>query len=220
VSEAITFDPAFWAFSGTSSTTFHPDGAGAMPYSAHSVWKHDIDSKGPGISDEGDLFLLPNGDCIEVGMMENPRTKQVELYKEYWTEPPVDAGSGGLKKTPCVVVKTFSSQGVNERTRKGIIIRIGDHCQGILEPGEGDSSHMIVVERWVRTPVEQTPALASASLVSGEDVAHWIKDWRSNTDEPRVDVVMPCMWACDEGRKLGDEIVTRGERWRVTEVTR
>src|SRR5271170_5285351 len=79
-----TTDPAFWGFAGQSTTTFPPSGPVSMPYMAHGRWDHSIDNKGSGISDEGDMFLLPNGDCMEVGQMANPQGK-IELYKEYWT---------------------------------------------------------------------------------------------------------------------------------------
>jgi Protein HRI1 len=158
-----------------------------MPYMAHGRWDHSIDNKGSGISDEGDMFLLPNGDCMEVGQMANPQG-QIELYKEYWT------GAPGERK-PCVVA----------RSDNGVIIRIGSHCQGIAKP---TSEGPVFVERWLKS-----------TEVDGEGVANWLKDWRSSTDaDEDVGILLPCMWACDEQRKEGDEMKTRGVSWRIVEV--
>ncbi|OAP59928.1 hypothetical protein AYL99_04930 [Fonsecaea erecta] len=210
LSRPITSDPSFWAFAGTSDITFASSTGDTitMPYSAHCVWKHDIDSKGHGITDEGDLFLLPNADCIEVGMMQNPNTGKVEMYKEYWTGPPTDVASSGAAlniSTPCVVAKTQAS------TETGVVIRIGNYCQAIMHQRTGEQGrteaggHSVLVERWTR------------SLVEPSDAAGWIQDWRSNTPCDNG-VFMPCMWTCDGARKLGDEIVVQGITWKIVEL--
>ncbi|KIY00543.1 uncharacterized protein Z520_03206 [Fonsecaea multimorphosa CBS 102226] len=233
--EPITSDPSFWAFSGTSHMTFAPFTGDTitMPYSAHCVWKHEIDSKGPGITDEGDLFLLPNADCIEVGSMQNPQTGKVEMYKEYWTGPPTNVAptSAALDiRTPCVVAKAQapSSDGQNmegtSSSEIGIVIRIGNYCQGIMrqqtgEQGWPEARHAILVERWTRNLVEteQTSAANAGGSEEPNDAASWVQDWRSNT--PCDDgVFLPCMWTCDGNRKLGDEIVVQGISWRIVEL--
>ncbi|EXJ90575.1 hypothetical protein A1O1_03678 [Capronia coronata CBS 617.96] len=227
-SKPVTSDPAFWAFSGTSSTTFHPESSAevSMPYSAHSAWKHEIDSKGPGISDEGDMFLLPNDDCIEVGMMESPQTKRVEMYKEYWTAPAAELGSGSvIPRTPCVVAQTVESKGGHGGAKgtgngKGVVIRIGDYCQGIVEQcGEDGSFRGVLVERWQKVPVERNPLLSSDTLGARDSTANhtdWVKDQRSNT--PEGETLMPCLWICEHNRRLGDEVVIHGIAWRVVEM--
>lgn len=190
--------------------SFDPDTAEVtMPYSAHAVWKHEIDSKGPGISDEGDMFLLANGDCIEVGMMENPRTGKIEMYKEYWTTPPTEPGSGELRRTPCVVARTQEAT----ETTSGVIIRVGDYCQGIARHAETG----VLVERWQRLAVEANPALGVGT--GQESSTEWLEDWRSNTAEHnKIEGLLPCMWTCREDRKLGDEIVVHGVRWKIVEA--
>lgn len=228
MSRPLCSNPSFWAFSGTSTTTFAPEDkpeAPPMPYSAHCVWKHEIDSKGPGIGDEGDMFILPNGDCIEVGMMANPSTQRVELYKEYWTTPePAEPGSRGeqLPRTPCVVAKTLELEPA--RNGSGVVIRVGDYCQGIVQRGGVGSvgggvggQETVLVERWCKTRVEVNPAL-SLSDSTATSKAEWLKDWRSNTpDEDGVELSMPCKWLCEDGRKLGDQIVVHGVTWSVVE---
>ena len=188
-----------------------------MPYSAHSVWNHDIDSKGDGISDEGDMYLLPNGDSMEVGMMQNPATGTVQLYKEYWTEPPVLADGGGLRKLPCVVAQTIETLAEGSPNSKGRAMRIGDHFQGILKrPGQG-----ILVERWTRLPSDSTQGQFTEGAKGDAVEVQWTKDRRSNTtDERQEHAVLPFKWLCDEDRQQGDEITVQGVKWAVTELER
>ncbi|OAL39354.1 hypothetical protein AYO20_01224 [Fonsecaea nubica] len=217
LSRPITSDPSFWAFSGTSHTTFSPfEGETvSMPYSAHSLWKHDVDSKGLGIVDEGDLFLLPNGDCMEVGMMQNPRTGNVEMYKEYWTGPPAGVSSAGAEPGCCVVAKTHvSSNDQKGQDAAGIVIRVGNYCQGIMrqgtgEQGQSEEGNAVLVERWTRSGAETER--------DAHDASSWVQDWRSNTPCDSG-FFMPCMWVCDRSRKLEDEIVVKGITWRIVEL--
>ncbi|KAK4943015.1 hypothetical protein LTR10_017400 [Elasticomyces elasticus] len=215
----LTSDPSFWAFSGTSETSFDRDDEEVtMPYLAHAKWKHEIDSKGPGINDEGDMFMLPNGDCIEVGMMMNPDTRTVMMYKEYWTTPSTEPGSagiwlgpgsGGLRRTPCFVART---QGADE-SKSGVIIRVGDFCQGIARHEEKG----VLVERWQRIPTSRDPP--REDIDGGDGVSEWSKDWRSNTVvDDRTEGLVPCMWICRGNRRLGDEVVVHGIRWKVVEA--
>ncbi|KAL2417571.1 hypothetical protein ABEF95_012256 [Exophiala dermatitidis] len=270
--EPLASDPAFWAFSGTASSTFYdrdaetetetgyqkgsvdsaapaPSLSVAMPYTAHAVFRHEIDSKGPGISDEGDMFLLPNGDCVEVGMMHNPRTNRVEMYKEYWTAPSPaaaaqDQGQGQLPRTPCVVAKTLDLRGRGAAAEHvengkggeigeiktesgapvgaGVVIRVGDYCQGIVQRGQ----QTVLVERWQKTQVQGQISNSRGSNggvpVGGDGdrgdgvAAEWTKDRRSNT--PNEDISMPCQWLCADTRELGDQIVIHGVTWSVVEV--
>ncbi|EHY53022.1 hypothetical protein HRR83_006139 [Exophiala dermatitidis] len=267
--EPLISDPAFWAFSGTASSTFYdreaetqtqtgyqkgsvdfsaapaPSLSVAMPYTAHAVFRHEIDSKGPGISDEGDMFLLPNGDCVEVGMMHNPRTNRVEMYKEYWTAPPAaqdqGQGQGQVPRTPCVVAKTLDLPGRGAAAEHagngkgkggeiesgapvgaGVVIRVGDYCQGIVQRGK----QTVLVERWQKTQVQgQISNNGGANGGVGRDgdrgdgvaiAAEWTKDRRSNTSNE--DISMPCQWLCADTRTLGDQIVIHGVTWSVVEV--
>ncbi|KIV89632.1 hypothetical protein PV10_07018 [Exophiala mesophila] len=222
----LTSNPSFWAFSGQSHTTFDEEAHGVtMPYSAHAVFNHVIDSKGPGISDEGDMFLLPNGDCIEVGMMQNPSTGKEQLYKEYWTGPPAESGNDDgprVRRSPCVVAKTVASTpevGV-VRNGRGAVIRIGDYCQGILQRDDVNGQLLTLVERWSNAPDGSNAAVRHAeSTVNEVSGARWIKDWRSNTvADMQHDSAIPSIWICGDGHKVGDEIVVDGVTWRVVEV--
>lgn len=197
-----------------------------MPYSAHAVFHHDVDSKGPGISDEGDMFLLPNGDCIEVGMMQNPSTGKEQLYKEYWTGPSAEFridDDGRVKRSPCVVAKTVARSsaevGVVPNGR-GAVVRIGDYCQGILQRHEVNGQLLTLVERWLNTPDVSNPAVPQTeSTVNEVSGAHWIKDWRGNTvGDVQHEPAIPSMWVCGDGLKVGDETVVDGVTWRIVEL--
>lgn len=212
MSKPLTADPAFWAFSGKATTTFDPDiSAVTMPYSAHTVFRHEIDTKGPDIADEGDVFLLPNGDCIEVGTMENPKSGQQEMYKEYWTSPPPDLDVGLLRRSPCLVAKTIASSPNLDTT--GVIIRIGDHCQGIFRTASPDTYNEVLVERWIKLSAERNPALSKSHDATE---ASWLKDGHSNTSQEEA--ALPCMWLCADERSIHDEVVAKGVTWKVVEV--
>lgn len=196
---------AFWAFTGTATTTFIENTAGmTMLYSAHCVWKHDVDSNGPGGGDEGDMFLLPNGDCMEVGSMENPETGRNEMYKEYWTEPPAPTDADYITKLPCVVAETIPSQ---QCPRRGRMIRVGDYIQAVIETGAGDDAHnetdkadIVIPDRWIRTY---------------QDGHHrWIKDDRCKVS------IMPTSWICEDSLEVGNEIEQHGVKWKITELVR
>jgi hypothetical protein len=226
----IASDPSFWAFSGTSSTTFIEKNGIEMPYSAHCVWKHDIDTKGPGITDEGDMFVLANGDSMEVGLMQNPNNGKVEMYKEYWTSPAAESTSPLM---PCVVARIKETPAepqtpadATQTGSGGLIIRIGGYCQGIMRqlPAEGDGQsgqgEAILVERWTTTSVAAQDN-GSSTTAAGEQIqtataSAWVQDWRSNTPSD-TGVTIPCRWAVDDDRKLGDEIMVKGKTWTIVE---
>ena len=161
-----------------------------MPYSAHCVWTTDVDSRemGKGFVDEGDMFMLPNGDEIEVGFMENPDTGREEIYKEYWAEAPGADGSGGGGKSPCVVAEAGMGEGSG---RKGRMVRIGDFCQGVVDGGEGEG------------------VVAMRSLKKD---GKWVNDGRSKEGP------FPCTWVCEDGRKVGDVTECDGMEWEITEL--
>jgi hypothetical protein len=250
-------NPAFWAFSGKLSTRFDTDVVApaptpatatatatvaadvTMPYSAHVVFYHEIDSRGPAsmkMGDEGHMFALPNGDCIEVGIMQNPTTRLPELYREYWTAPPSPLGDGHrtFQGRPCLVAKTLtglSSKAITnadaqyrQSRNQGVIIRVGDHCQGLLQVVRPDGQSELLVERWLKVLEDEKSSqlhedsVAAATVRQGSG-ADWLKDWRSNTPlDEQVDALLPCMWVCNKQRKLNDEITARGVTWKIVEV--
>lgn len=108
-----------------------------MPF--HTVWVHWIDSESsdPAV-DEGDMYPQPNGDVLEKGTTVNPATGGLLEYEELWSD--LDIRTIGVEaKRVCIVLKAEAENQVN----KGMVIRIGGWCQGILQSGED-----ITVERW------------------------------------------------------------------------
>ena len=94
---------------------------------------------GESVEDEGDMFLLSNSECIELGQMLNPGSGKIEMYKEYWTSVPFEAFSNGQdegttklsEKPRCLVARTVEGQ-----QAKGLVILLGGYWQGVLRESE------------------------------------------------------------------------------------
>lgn len=123
-----------WAFAGSSVPSPAVDGK-----PAHTKWNHWVDSRTvEHDQDEGDMYPQPDGDTLEKGSMTNPKTGVMTDYEEVWTD--LDAilvGADTVRK--CIVMKIEEE----ESHVSGLIIRLGQFCQGILRV-RGDVS----VERW------------------------------------------------------------------------
>lgn len=211
-------NPTFWAFSGVCKTTFPGanDADWEWPYMAHSVWKHEIDSKGPDIHDEGDLMVLKNGDSIELGVMKDETSGELKVYKEYWSDPPLRYRETAVKKTPCVVAEIVKSDATMKRGR---IVRVGDYCQGVAEVSYEDRTSVLAA-RYVKAPKSGS---VDASTI--DDVHKgWVMDERSRLTsvsdgrEPFFAELLPCAWACDSKRRIGDETTVPPTTWRILEM--
>ena len=128
-----------WAFAGTSTSR-----PGQEPGTRHAVWKHWVDSNTAEpemVRDEA--FVRencgPGGSELETGRMVNPETGIEAEYEEAWSslEPLAELGSKG--RPICVVLRTRD----DERGVRGMVIRLGQFCQGILRDGDAAT-----VERW------------------------------------------------------------------------
>ena len=179
-----------------------------MEHVAHSVWKHDIDSEGSGEGDEGDLCILPNGDCTEFGMSKNPESGKVEMYKEYWTSPPPGSDEQ-LKIKPCVVAEIVRDDDFGGPECRGLAIRVGDYCQGILGRGTPGDTSVFKIERWTKSSIDgnwegdqRNGKVTAAQSELPTSPSTWI----------------PCIWLCEEYRALGDEIRHGHTHWKVTEI--
>ncbi|MCJ1243194.1 hypothetical protein MMC30_000391 [Trapelia coarctata] len=128
-----------WAFAGisTSSTPSEPGG----PY--HSAWSHWIDSKTSNPEkDEGMMYVQPGGDVLECGENINKTTGEVDKYEELWGDVPVQRVRKRIEDGEGHVSIVAEAEDA-ERSIRGMIVRVGDWCQGILKVGEE-----IMVERW------------------------------------------------------------------------
>ncbi|KAL9109944.1 MAG: hypothetical protein Q9227_005467 [Pyrenula ochraceoflavens] len=191
----------YWAFAGIVEST----PVDKIPYTSHAKWTHTIDTAletlsdqdfNKNHSDEGDLFLLHNSNLIEVGSMDNPELGREAAYKEHWQ--PQDLRLGPQE---AVVVKAENL----EILVKGLIIRIGGYCQGLVHDGVNGKIH---AERWI---------LNSAN---GE----WHRQDQFETDESKGDAdkeaskLLPCKWACEK-RVLGDKAEIDHLIWEVIEAS-
>lgn len=125
-----------WGLAGTSSST--PAKGPNGEEITRGIWKHWIDSRcldADRVQDEGDNYTLPNGLVLEKGSMVNPVTGKVTPYEEVWEDVEVEV----IKQVLCVVVQLHD----DSRKARGMVVRVGQFCQGILRVGSEVS-----VERW------------------------------------------------------------------------
>lgn len=138
-----------WGIAGQSSSTVidgpsldHPSNPppppdGSVRSVCHSTFSHWIDSRtdtpGP---DQGDMYPQSNNTTLELGAMYNPLTNSEQAYEELW----VDYSASAVEGTRWSVVIDLDDP---EHNAKGRVIRVGEHCQGILKVGEH-----VTVERW------------------------------------------------------------------------
>ncbi|KDQ58511.1 hypothetical protein JAAARDRAFT_128365 [Jaapia argillacea MUCL 33604] len=180
-----------WGFAGTSHVT-----------PTHGEWTHDIDSRPDNDDhrndkDEGDMFPDPNGDqnvSVERGRMWNAERGAVGEYEEGWLEVAVQ-GRGR-----CVVLeigKGDQSAGVGDSRATGMIVRVGQYCQGIVKIGE-----QTLVERW--------------ECVEGELGGNWKLTGKGSVGSEGA-LHLPCGAACDlEGDIRQGDVLHDG--WVVTEI--
>ncbi|KAG9663179.1 hypothetical protein KCU95_g19052, partial [Aureobasidium melanogenum] len=138
-----------WGIAGKSTSTViegpsldHPSNPpppadGSSRSVCHSTFSHWIDSRtdtpGP---DQGDMYPQPNNTTLELGAMYNPLTNSEQAYEELW----VDYSASAVQGTRWSVIVDLDDP---EHNAKGRVVRVGEHCQGILKVGEH-----VTVERW------------------------------------------------------------------------
>lgn len=176
-----------WAFAGESHT--NKDETSSVtnkPY--HAVWNHWIDSKSNDPSaDEGDMIPQRNGDVLEQGSQIHPVTGLQCEYEELWGESYVETvGEEAYRVSVALKVEDDDSQ------TRGMVVRVGSWCQGILKVGDD-----ITVERW-----------QSEEAKSGE--------W--NQVVKLGNAVLPCESTFNvEGLESGAFIKSSHLQWRVIE---
>ena len=127
-----------WAFAGKSSTV-QRSLENEIDKPQHSVWEHWIDSKSDNPSvDEGDMWPQANGDVLERGTQRHPVTGLECEYEELWRDLEVEV-VGEEKQCVSIVLKTEDTAAVI----KGLVVRVGSWCQGILKVGS-----KFTIERW------------------------------------------------------------------------
>ena len=84
------------------------------------------------------MYPQADGDVLEKGNMQNPSTGQSCEYEEVWHDLEIRMLKGESQRVCIVLEADFPSTGT-----KGMLMRIGDWCQGILKTTQG-----MTIERW------------------------------------------------------------------------
>lgn len=129
-----------WAFAGSSNSERAQE-AGVR----HAVWRHWVDSStadAATVRDEAEVreAVDDSGTELETGRMVNPATGLEADYEETWVSvEAVGTGSHSGSSPPCAVVRVCD----DERQVRGMVVRVGQFCQGILRVGDA-----VTAERW------------------------------------------------------------------------
>ncbi|CAF9932579.1 hypothetical protein IMSHALPRED_008927 [Imshaugia aleurites] len=131
-----------WAFAGKSHSTFSKDSSMQL---SRTVWDHWIDSRtnNPD-SDEGDMWVQPNGNILEKGKNCDPVTGEETEYEELWHDLQVEA-FGKKNNRQSLVMRADEPA----RNIKGMAIKIGGWCEGILKVEDE-----LTIERWEWKPTD------------------------------------------------------------------
>ncbi|KAL8922152.1 MAG: hypothetical protein Q9208_005347 [Pyrenodesmia sp. 3 TL-2023] len=179
-----------WAFAGTSESSLDNQGR------RFSTWHHWIDSNSedPAL-DKGEMITQADGTVLEKGTTVDPSTGKEESYEELWEELPTEKLTSGNNARVCTVLRTEDQ----EKMGRGMIIRLGDYCQGIFKKG-GE----VTVERWEWWNVSE--------ISSSND--KWYKMVTIGTND------MPCDEVLGSEPPLeGQKIQRAGITWNVVEVS-
>ncbi|KAK7192789.1 hypothetical protein DPSP01_011212 [Paraphaeosphaeria sporulosa] len=157
-----------WAFAGTSYSVPIPDPYphGVTEHAAtasrhaehhrawpapitHATWTHWLDSRHPISSsptgmpkDEGTMFPLSATQTLEFGEGINPATGKMWAYEELWTDEAPRAAPTREEADPLVYSIVLRCEDEAHDVR-GVVMRLGRYCQGILMKGG-----YVSVERW------------------------------------------------------------------------
>jgi hypothetical protein len=186
-----------WAFAGRSTSRPAPEKENVR----HAVWSHWVDNFHPvGATnipkDEGDMYPLPDGREVEIGVLASPHTSELCTYEEMWKEVQIQVCEGMEEVKWCVVLRIDD---VPRQTR-GVVIRVGQYCQGIVKVGD-----QTTVERW------------EYALKKGVDEKYHMGDW---VRVLRIgDLFVPCAVALKSAELEKGNVVTHGHMtWTVEEA--
>lgn len=88
------------------------------------------------------MYAQLGGDILECGESLDRTTGEVKRYEELWGDVPVlRVGNGNVEEGGHVSVVAKAEDA--ERRIRGMVVRVGDWCQGILKEGED-----VTTERW------------------------------------------------------------------------
>lgn len=175
---------------------------------SHTIWDHWIDSRSNNPdSDEGDMWVQPNGDILEKGKNKDPVTGQETEYEELWRDLHVEA-FGKKDNRSSLVIRADDP----ERNAKGMAIKIGGWCEGILK-----MENELTVERWEWRQTDGTSdvAFTEASKGDGRTPNDWVRTFRIGKG------ALPCKDMCSRTiGKFGLNTVLKSTtdiEWKVAE---
>ncbi|KAJ9625437.1 hypothetical protein H2204_010410 [Knufia peltigerae] len=168
------------------STSWLPGGTDSCPeYDcvAHVKWEHPIDSSREFGVDGADMYLLSNGDVMEVGFLTvKGKTK---MFKEYWLGAKLSSSEPSF-----LVVETAKEQHNPDSGGNGLIMRIDGYCQGILQTdtefyAERWQFQQVNGGRWAKDPkstsgAEKLPCewAMAATTKLGDSIVFGGRTWR------------------------------------------
>ncbi|KAF2843277.1 hypothetical protein M501DRAFT_994147 [Patellaria atrata CBS 101060] len=199
-SDSNLYSGVEWAFAGTARSKDLDDGT------RHCQWSHWVDSKVPLAEeppvDQGVMTDFEGNEMLQLekGEMANPATGVVSPYEELWEDVAIEP----VEAEPylrCVVLVTEST----ESATRGVVIRLGRFCQGILKIGEDTT-----VERWEWNLYGREPNPNENKAGNGV--------WRQVRYGQHS---LPCAVATSDDVKLGQSVkfgAPRELRWVVHDV--
>lgn len=197
-----------WAFAGTSSST---PLVGDAQGGSHSVWRHWVDSRcaqqpEEQEPDEGDMYPLDTRRTLEKGCTVDPATGlESGHYEEVWLDVDVELPDGGGRRCG-VVLQTQHDE--KQTTRRGMIVRLGRFCQGVLRDG-ADEGHF-TAERWEWVEGRQH------ERARGQDhEGRWTMTMKIGDGQ------LPCRAAMEGADELhvGGEVKEGDTVWEIVEVS-
>ena len=192
-----------WGFAGRSESTPVKKAHPQYGVYAHHVWTHWVDSRvrvGEEIAkDEGDIYDIGEGLFLEHGHAFHPHLGRVAGHEELWRDVPVAStsvsGKSGETGQVCVVLRCEDE----ELGIRGVIVRVGRYCQGILQHGD-----VTTTERW---------EFDGEGTSDAQDEKKWKRKARTG------DVFLPCAVTFrEEVVQLGGRVRQGGLEWVVEEV--
>ena len=115
------------------------------------------------------MYEQPNGDVLERGVSFNTSTGEQEEYEELWGDLDIETIEADKRKVSLVLQTDDTTPGV-----RGMVIRIGGWCQGILKTDKG-----LTVERWrwnlskTSSPSRPDAGIGITIAEQKGDVGHW-----------------------------------------------
>ena len=182
----------------------------------HGVRTREIDTRGITSEDEYEMVVMGDQTWVEISPSRERVMGRRVLCKQLWREVKLEATEG---KPPAVVAElTKTTRG----PRKGRIIRIGDYCQAVQQcPGPKGGN--VIVARYRKVKADEGVQEGQRARDVDDE---WVEDDRNmltsirNSNEAVFAQLMPCLWVCEDERRLGDVLANGPDTWEIVELER